>query len=187
MSSPDNIDKLKGIVEIDVAFIGGKEANKHESKKAHLGRGSVGKAAVLGLRERGGKTVAAPIPDENIKTIQDAVHKTVEVGSQIYSDEHVAYADLDGLFFRHDAVNHSAGEYKRGAAHTNSIESVWAVLKRGVHGVYHQVSTKHLARYVNEFAFRLNEGDVKIHTLERLNSFIDAVSGKRLTYKDATA
>ena len=75
----------------------------------------------------------------------------------------------------------------RGPASTNSIESVWAVLKRGVHGVYHHVSPKHLARYVDEFTFRLNEGDVKRHTLARLDSFVDAIAGKRLTYKELTA
>ena len=92
------------------------------------------------------------------------------------------FEGLDGLFYRHESVNHSAGEYARGAASTNSIESVWAVLKRGIHGVYHQVSPKHLHRYVDEFTFRLNEGDVKRHTLRRLESFIDAIVGKRLTY-----
>jgi len=70
---------------------------------------------------------------------------------------------------------------------TNSIESVWAVLKRGIYGVYHQVSAKHLARYVDEFAFRLNQGNVGRHSLERLDSFVDAVAGKRITYKQVTA
>lgn len=110
----------------------------------------------------------------------------IETGSQLYTDEHVLFQDLDGLFYSHDAVNHSAGEYKRGAAHTNSIESVWAVLKRGLHGVYHHASPKHLDRYVQEFAWRLNEGDVKRHTLDRLESFIHAVVGKRLTYERLT-
>ena len=99
----------------------------------------------------------------------------------------MVFNDLDGLFYRHETVNHSAKEYKRGAAHTNSIESVWAVLKRGLHGVYHQVSAKHLARYVDEFTFRLNEGNVARHSLERLASFVDAVAGKRITYKELTA
>ena len=183
----DTIDKLRGTVEIDECFIGGKEANKHESKKLHEGRGSVGKVAVLGMRERGGRTIAMPVADCTMDTIQNEIHGAVEVGSQLFTDEGRAYSDLDGLFFRHDTVNHSAGEYKRGAAHTNSIESVWAVLKRGVHGVYHHVSPKHLARYVDEFTFRLNEGDVKRHTLARLDSFIDAIAGKRLTYKQLTA
>jgi len=132
--SDDEIDKLRGTVEIDECFVGGKEANKHESKKLRMGRGPVGKVAVMGLRERGGRTVAKVIEDRTIQTIQGEIHANVEVGSQLYTDEHMAYSDLDGLFFRHDAVNHSAGEYKRGAAHTNGIESVWAVLKRGLHG-----------------------------------------------------
>ena len=69
------------------------------------------------------------------------------------------------------------------AAHTNSIESVWAVLKRGLHGVYHHASPKHLHRYVDEFTWRLNDGDVKRHALRRLESFVDAIVGKRLTYQ----
>jgi transposase-like protein len=187
MSGPDSQDKLRGIVEIDECFIGGKEANKHEHKKLKMGRGAVGKTAVLGLRERGGRTIAAPISDRTIQNITAHIHDKVEIGAQVYTDDSVVFSDMDGLFYRHDAVNHSAGEYSRGEASTNSIESVWAVLKRGVHGVYHQVSAKHLGRYVNEFAFRLNDGNVGRHTIERLNSFIDAIAGKRLTYKELTA
>ena len=107
----------------------------------------------------------------------------MEAGSQLYTDEHGAYNDLDGLFFSHDTVNHGAGEYGRGRSHTNGIESVWAVLKRGLHGVYHHASKKHLARYVDEFTFRLNDGNVANHTTKRLDSFVDATVGKRLTYK----
>jgi ISXO2-like transposase domain len=80
------------------------------------------------------------------------------------------------------SVNHSAGEYVKDGVTTNSIDSVWAVLKRGLHGVYHHASPKHLGRYVNEFTFRLNDGNCKRHTLLRLESFINAVAGKRLTY-----
>jgi transposase-like protein len=181
-SAPDSIDKLKGIIEIDEAFFGGKEANKHEWKKQRLGRGSVGKTAVLGMRERGGRTRGMVITDTALHTVQSEIHGNVEVGATIYTDEAPAYADLNGLFFRADSVNHSAGEYARGPVSTNSIESVWAVLKRGIHGVYHQVSAKHLNRYVQEFAWRLNEGNVARHTLQRLDSFVDAIVGKRLTY-----
>jgi hypothetical protein len=94
-------------------------------------------------------------------------------------EEH--YSGISG--FDHDTVNHSAGEYVRDGVTTNGIESVFAVLKRGLIGVYHHASPKHLSRYVDEFAFRLNEGNVKHHTLTRLDSFIDGVAGKRLTYK----
>ena len=181
-TAPDSIDKLKGIIEIDEAFFGGKEANKHEWKKQKLGRGPVGKTAVLGMRERGGRTRAKVVEMRSIQGIQGEIHANVEVGSQLYTDDHVVFSDLDGLFFKHESVNHAAGEYARGPVTTNSIESVWAVLKRGIHGVYHHVTAKHLDRYVQEFAFRLNEGNVARHTFERLDSFIDAIVGKRLTY-----
>ena len=148
------LTKLRGIVELDECFIGGKERNKHEHKKLKAGRGSVGKTAVLGMKERGGRVIAAPMDERTLQEATKRIHENIELGSQLYTDEHLMFTDLDGLFFRHDAVNHSAGEYAAGPAHTNSIESVWAVLKRGIHGVYHQVSAKHLHRYVNEFAFR---------------------------------
>jgi transposase-like protein len=180
---PSDDDKLSGTVEVDECFVGGIEANKHEHKKLKSGRGSVGKVAVLGMRERGGRTHAMVIPDTGLSTIQNEIHGAVEVGSQLYTDEHGAYSDLDGLFFAHETVNHGAGEYARGSAHTNGIESVWAVLKRGLHGVYHHASPKHLQRYVDEFTFRLNEGNVANHTTRRLDSFVDGCVGKRLTYK----
>ncbi len=181
-SAPDSIDKLRGIVEIDEAFFGGKEGNKHESKKLHAGRGAVGKVAVLGMRERGGRTRAKVTELRTLDAIHGEIHANVEVGSQLYTDDHMVFSDLDGLFFKHDAVSHAAGEYARGPVSTNSIESVWAVLKRGIHGVYHHASPKHLSRYIDEFTFRLNEGNVKRHSLERLASFVDAIVGKRLTY-----
>jgi len=182
------LTKLKGIVELDECFIGGKERNKHEHKKLKAGRGSVGKTAVLGMRERGtGRTFAATMPERSLQEATQRIHDNIELGSQLYTDEHLMFSDLDGLFFRHDTVNHSAGEYAAGLAHTNSIESVWAVLKRGYYGVYHSMSGKHLRRYLDEFTFRLNEGNVERHSLERLASFVDATAGKRLTYTRLTA
>lgn len=180
------LEALRGTIEIDESFFGGKEGNKHEKKKLKAGRGSVGKKAVLGMRERGGRTLAMPIEGTTVEAIQGAIYTHIEPGSQLYSDDHAAYNDLDNLFFKHETVSHSAGEYVRGNASINSIESVWAVMKRGVHGIYHHTSQKHLGRYVNEFTFRLNEGNVKIHSLRRLDSFVDATVGRRITYKELT-
>jgi transposase-like protein len=181
------LEKLQGMVEIDECFIGGKEANKHEHKKLKIGRGTVGKTAVMGMRERGGRTIAMPIETADMATLQSAVHANIAVGSTIFTDDASGYVGLDGAFFRHQSVNHTSGVYSEAGVSTNGIESVWAVLKRGVYGVYHQVSKKHLRRYVDEFTFRLNTGHVKRHTLERLDSFVLAVVGKRLTYQGLTA
>jgi len=101
----------------------------------------------------------------------------------LHTDEAGAYTGIGGRFFDHDTVNHGEGEFVRDAVTTNGVESVFAVLKRGLIGVYHHASKKHLGRYVDEFTFRLNEGNVKHHTLARLESLVGAAAGKRLTYK----
>lgn len=181
------IDKLSGLIEVDECYVGGLEKNKHESDKLRMGRGSVGKTAVMGLRQRSGQTIAFPVENTDKATLQGAVLQHVEVGSQVMTDEASAYEGMNGLFFYHATVNHSAGEYKRGGVHTNGIESVWSLLKRGIYGTWHHISPKHIARYVNEVTFRLNAGNVARHTLERLDSFILAVDGQRLTWERLTA
>ncbi len=184
-----DLEKLQGTVEIDETYVGGIEANKHEHKKLKAGRGTVGKTAVLGLRERGkgGRTKAVKIGSTDAQTIQDVIVQAVDVGSTLHTDEHQSYADIGGLFFDHAAINHSRGEYVRDGVTTNSIESVFAVMKRGLIGVYHHASQKHIGRYVDEFAFRLNDGNVARHTLDRLDSFVSRAAGKRLTYEALTA
>jgi len=124
-----------------------------------------------------------PIERADKDTIQAAIHRHVEAGSTLHTDESGAYNGIRNSGFDHDTVNHSAGEYVRDDVTTNGMESVFAVLKPGLLGVYHHASPKHLDRYVDEFSFRLNEGNVKNHTLTRLDSFVDGTGGKRLTYK----
>ena len=108
----------------------------------------------------------------------------VKEGSTLHTDEHRGYSGIGKESFTHKTINHSEGQYSQGNVTTNGIESVWALLKRGLHGVYHHASAKHLNRYVNEFTFRLNEGNVKIHTMDRLNSLIKSSVGNRITYKE---
>jgi transposase-like protein len=182
-----DLRKLRGIVEIDETYVGGKERNKHADKKLNLGRGAVGKTAVLGMRERGGRMKAMPLFDTSIEAIQGAIYSNVEYGAELHTDEAPVYADMDGIFYRHDSINHGQRQYRRLNITTNGIESAFAVMKRGIIGVYHHISPKHTGRYMDEFAFRLNDGNVKRHTLNRLDSFVDGMAGKRLDYETLIA
>lgn len=180
--------KLAGVVEIDEVYIGGREAAKHESKRLNLGRGGIGKMPVIAGRERGSGRVKAEVrPAITARNANGFTSRHVAVGSTIHTDESGLYRRVGGLLYKHETINHGAGEYVRGDVTTNGIESVFALLKRGLHGVYHHASPKHLHRYVGEFAFRLGDGDVKNHTLARLDKMFAAAIGQRLTYKELIA
>ena len=179
--------KLSGVVEVDETYVGGKRENmSYARRKQFKGRGPAGKVAVVGIRERGGDIIAAPADRVDAETLVGFVKRTVEPGSQVFTDGATAYRNLDGEY-THEMVAHSAGEYVRGMVHTNGIESAWALLKRAINGTWHHVSAKHLARYVNEVAFRLNQGNVKIDILDRMGYWVSQMGGKRVAYDDLVA
>jgi LSD1 subclass zinc finger protein len=155
---------LSGVVEADETYIGGKDRNRHASKKSarqrELGIGGhrYGKIGVIGAIQRKGNVVARVIGSQDAPTLAGFVRKVVDKKvSLIVTDENKDYNYIDrDRNLRHQSVRHSAGEYVRGEVHTNSIESFWSLLKRGVVGTYHNVSAKYLPFYLNEFSFRFN-------------------------------
>ena len=171
---------MDGEVEADETYLGGKEKNKHNSKKAKAGRGPVGKDVAIGVRSREGNVFAQKISHTDRDTMVGFIEDNVLLGSTIYTDDHRSYRGL-GEFYDHEFVIHSVGEYVRDKAHTNGIESFWSMLKRGYNGVFHQFSWKHLNRYLSEFAFRWNLNGSTGG--QRMDSMLESGFGSRLTYK----
>jgi transposase-like protein len=173
--------ELENVVEIDETFIGGAEKNKHESKKTEgtQGRSTKTKKPVIGMIERDGNIIANVVDDTTMATINAVASKNIKAGSEVMTDEWKGYNGLRKNY-NHSIVNHSAKEYVNGKAHTNTVECFWSHLKRGIDGIYHWVSVKHLQAYVEEYTLRFNTR--KFTTCNRFNLVLTNCEG-RLTYK----
>ena len=170
-----------GPVEVDETYIGGKRKNMRKSKREKLtGRGPVGKMAVAGVKDRETKQVsAAVIQRSDRETLHGFIRDRVRPGATVYTDDARAYRELSD--YAHDSVKHSLGEYVKDIdVHTNGIESLWSMFKRGFVGTYHRMSPKHLHRYVREFVMRQNirEDD----TLDQMLGMVRRMVGRRLMY-----
>ncbi len=176
--------KLSGEVEVDESFIGGKARNMHKNKrdqKIH-GRGPDGKAIVFGMIERGGEVRAITVNTRKKTELQKTIRENIEAGSAIFSDELKSYDGLE-TDYEHAVINHAV-EYVNGNVHTNTMENFWSLLKRDLHGTYISVEPFHLARYIDEQAFRFN----KRHTTDqdRFVQLCSMVANRRLTWNELT-
>jgi transposase-like protein len=141
---------LRGIVEVDETYVGG--------KRRGVGRGSLeGKTMVVGAVQRGGEVRLKVADSNNRQTLHGFIRKNVEDGAEaIYTDDWPAYRGIADRDTRHETVNHEAEEWVRGDVHTNTVEGVWSLFKRGLVGSYHKLSVKHLPAYLDEMEFRFN-------------------------------
>lgn len=170
---------LSGPVEVDETYVGGKPRYKGQSK---CGRGT-NKQPVLAAVERGGRVKTKPIANVTAKTLKQFIRDGVDWNSTIITDENPSYFGIGNEYLGgHHTVCHSAKEYVRGDIHSNTIESFFALVKRGLNGIYHSVSKEHLHRYMAEFEFRYNNR--KLEDGERTVAAIKASEGKRLLYKE---
>jgi transposase len=152
-------EPLSGTVEIDETFIGGKPRKGDIKSKQDIRRFTEEKAKVMGAVERGGKVSASIVADRKGSTLVPMVKTKVLPASVVYTDEFKSYRALGGEGYTHRRVNHSERIYVDGDVHTQTIEGFWALLKNGLIGVYHGVSTQHLQSYLDEYVYRYNHRD----------------------------
>ena len=169
---------------MDESYFGGKRHNmKASQRKALTGRGVAGKTAVVAVKDRLTNAVRAKVvEDTDQPTLQGFVLENVAPTAKVYTDDASAY---DGLPRDREAVRHSVGEYVRGMAHINGVESFWSMLKRAYKGTFHKISPKHLQRYVNEFASKQNIREAD--TIDQMQLIVAALIGRRLLYRNLIA
>ena len=178
-----NATNMAGPVEVDETYLGGKRKNmSNKQRKSLTGRGPVGKTVVVGAKDRATKQVAAKVVDDTkAKTLQGFVGEHIQPGAKVYTDDSTSYIALEN----HESVKHSIQEFVRGDVHTNGLESLWSMLKRGYVGTYHKMSAKHAHRYINEFAGRQNIRE--LNTVEQMSFLVRGMDGKLLHYRDLIA
>jgi transposase-like protein len=180
MLKDKSTQKLSGTVEIDETYVGGLNGNRRQSKKLKnaTGRSLKDKAPVVGIVERNGNVRAYSVPNMQRAVVHSIIYDNVEKGSTMVTDEFPIYVTLK-TDYNHQVIQHRLKQYVRGEIHTNTIEGFWGILKRGIIGIYHQVSTKHLQRYCDEFSARYNTRQIKDN--ERFELAVKNSEG-RLTY-----
>lgn len=173
-----NNDQMEGEIEADETYVGGKNKNRHADKKV---KGTTDdKSPVLGMIQRGGKVSAKKVDDATFESLALEIIKNVKKGASLYTDEYASYRRLKRIY-DHKVVKHNSKQYVKGRVHTNTIESFWALLKRGIFGIYHFTSKTHLQLYVDEFCFRYNTRQVGESA--RFNLLLQN-SENRITHKE---
>lgn len=179
----NNDDQLNGEVEIDETYVGGKNENRSASIRADKSedvKENYKKSTIFGMIQRDGEVRAMHVDNASELALLPCIYENVSTEAKIYSDQHKSYSKLERVY-DHKAVKHNRGEYVRGRVSTNTIESFWAILKRGIYGIYHFTSKKHLHFYVDEFVFRYNTRNGSEN--DRFNLLLSNIEN-RITYKE---